>query len=472
MTNSVLLLLLTGSSIRGIVRSGWARQTFPKKRIVCLIPSEFVAHYTSDPCFSDVCVIGFDESEIRKSHLESLTGRVIKRIFYYANCSTEKNPACDAHWVIYKDEVLKHGVKGFFKILVIASLARLCGLSSFVRSILRLIDQACATPTKVLSVLTDISPDLLVTGSFGNLGIGLDGSFLKAAKKVGIPTSVFVVGWDNPTTKGVVNVYPDRVYSWGPRMSEDLIEFAGLDRADLIEEVGPQVFNFAREIRGKLMCSPATEKLPDHKHFEIFLFLKSPNLYSGNIELIEQISSVLEQNRSSPTHARDWRLIVRPHPNLYRSSSEGVWEHSLERERMVELVETYSPRIHLLDHVPNGCMPTDLDKPEQTALYTSLDRCDLVICSYSTALVEAAMFDKPIINFDFDADNGLNRWKRRQGVHWDREFIHNVRALNYEFYSQAGSAEELGNMVLVHLNSKQNKTCSSLFLSEEIGIVE
>ncbi len=71
--------------------------------------------------------------------------------------------------------------------------------------------------------LERLEPDVVVaTGTFRHLSSEVD--VLKSARRLGIPTAVFVTSWDNLTNKGALKFVPDRVLVWNEAQAREAVE--------------------------------------------------------------------------------------------------------------------------------------------------------------------------------------------------------------------------------------------------------
>ena len=178
----------------------------------------------------------------------------------------------------------------------------------------------------IVEFIRSRAPDVMLV-SPANLRFSEETDYIKAARKLGVPTAVPVLSWDNLSTKGLIQAQPDRLYVWNEHHLKDAVEIHGIAR-DRIEVAGAPFFDkwFA-----------PTADLPSREAFCLKLGLDPARpilLYLGSSRRIAAdetwfVQKLLRFLRSSGNQQlRGCQLLVRPHPanaKIYQKlSGEGV----------------------------------------------------------------------------------------------------------------------------------------------------
>ncbi len=170
------------------------------------------------------------------------------------------------------------------------------------------------------------APDVMLV-SPANLRFSEETDYIKAARSLGVPTAIPVLSWDNLSTKGLIQVPPDRLYVWNQHHLKDAVEIHGIAR-DRIEVVGSPFFD--------KWFAPAAG-LPGRKAFcrrlgldparPILLYLGSSRRIAENEAwFVRKLLRFLAASRDE--RLRRCQLLVRPHPanaKIYQGlSGKGV----------------------------------------------------------------------------------------------------------------------------------------------------
>ena len=87
----------------------------------------------------------------------------------------------------------------------------------------------------------ELAPDIvLATGTFRH--VSEDVELLKSARRLGIPSGIFITSWDNLTNKGSLKFTPERVFVWNEVQVRDAVELHGIPR-ERVRTTGAHVFD-------------------------------------------------------------------------------------------------------------------------------------------------------------------------------------------------------------------------------------
>lgn len=239
------------------------------------------------------------------------------------------------------------------------------------------------------AILRDTSPDLLVTAS---AGLALDGQIMCAAKALQIPIATVVQSWDKTSTKGYPPVHPDYMLVWSHLTRQEAIHYLDMPPEHVFVDGAPgwdSMFN----------ASPScTREEFLHKHGLaadtanlIYVSLGYPAYHDGNLCLVKHLVEGLQTQAFPPRTG----LLLRPHPAFHDEP---------------QLLHQYHDIARGLPH-GRAAMPIParvtygadyfLDARDGQDLIDMFHHCDACVEVASTQMIEAAIFDKPIIDIAF-----------------------------------------------------------------------
>jgi CDP-glycerol glycerophosphotransferase (TagB/SpsB family) len=190
---------------------------------------------------------------------------------------------------------------------------------------------------------------------------GHEGTVVKAARALGLPTLMLVWSWDNLSSKAVLHEQPDRLLVWNETQAREADELQSVD-PERVEVVGAP--NFDRFFA-------AVEAAGDRRDGNTILYLGS----STNVVPDEPsiFARWLEAVRAQPS-LRDAEVVVRPYP------AGAAW---LDWKPPDERVSLQRPA----------------KKVEPEALAELLAQADAVVALNTSAEIEAAIAGRPVLTF-------------------------------------------------------------------------
>lgn len=230
-------------------------------------------------------------------------------------------------------------------------------------------------------------PDaLLTTGPFWYT----EPAVTAAAKRLQIPVLAMIPSWDNVTTKSRMMFDYDGYLVWSEKTKHELHRFYPKSRDVPIYVVGAPQFdvffqNRFRRTRAEFCAGQGL--MPE---LPIILYaVGSPNFLQEHHAAVDMARKVARGELG------DLQMIVRPHPIH-------------DNAQMTELFRPFLPRVVLQQ---TGAAGTELTARSQNETQVvewinSFLHADVVINLASTVMIDAAIFDRPVINLDFDAAPG------------------------------------------------------------------
>jgi hypothetical protein len=215
-------------------------------------------------------------------------------------------------------------------------------------------------------------------------------AIVTAAKKLGIPALALIPSWDNLSTKNRMVFKYDGYIVWSEQMKRELHQFYPDSRQVPIYVVGaPQFDIFSKEnffLSREEFC--ATQRLDPNLPIIVYA-IGSPNFlkeHHGALDFAERVTK---------GELGNVQVIIRPHPI-----------HD-DRE-LASLFGKYAPRVVLQQTSKVGTASTTRSQDESQIVewVNTFRHANVVINLSSTVTVDAAIFDCPIVNINYDPEPG------------------------------------------------------------------
>jgi hypothetical protein len=232
----------------------------------------------------------------------------------------------------------------------------------------------------------DRRPDVVVTATPGV--VQGDIRLIRRARAEGVPTVTFVQGWDNLSSKTIVGARPDSLIVWNERMREEAVALHGFRPAQVAVTGAPH-FDPYFERQGWVPREAFLRSIGLDPTKRIVLYATSPErYYPESLEVVELLAEAREAGRFGP----DTQLVARLHPQVVG----GQDAEDLGR------YERFRGRVHL--DVPRGRsgLAADYTPDGIRHLGQLLDASAVTINVASSFTIDAAIFDRPIVNVRFD----------------------------------------------------------------------
>ncbi len=211
-------------------------------------------------------------------------------------------------------------------------------------------------------------------------------AIFSTAKKLGIPTLAYIPSWDNVTTKNRLVYKYDGYIVWSEQTKKELNEYYPATRDSPVYTVGaPQFDLFFQEKFYQSREEFCRRQNLDPSKPIILYALGSPNFLQEHHGAIEFAKMVWKGELG------DVQMVVRPHPIH-------------DNAELDEVFNEFAPTVRL-QKTPNVGIPLverSQDKDQITEWINTVRHADVVVNLSSTITVEATIFDKPVVNLDFD----------------------------------------------------------------------
>ena len=244
--------------------------------------------------------------------------------------------------------------------------------------------------SEALRRFTEDRPDaILTTGTFRYE----EPAVAAAAKKAGIPLLAFITSWDNITTKNRMVFKYDGYIVWSDQMKKELHEYYPHTREAPCYITGAPQFDVFFQSRFRQSRAEFCARYGLDEKRPIILYAPgTPNMFNEDraiLHLAEQVAG------GALTQAQ---MLVRPHP-LH------------DYERLDELLRGFRPRVAMQRSGQAGLQVARRAEDESLILewVNTFRHADVVVNLSSTAAIDGAIFDHPVVNLDFDPEPDRRR---------------------------------------------------------------
>jgi hypothetical protein len=295
----------------------------------------------------------------------------------------------------YRDaDKLRARVETFVPKLVVAALnfpvLRSKTARHLLAAVVRNAERRIPPPAQVESFIRRHSPDLVLVTPLIHFATP-QVEFVRAAKRMGIPTALCVHSWDNLTNKGLIHELPDLVTVWNDVQRDEAVELHGVP-PERIVVAGAHSYDhwFAWQPRDASEAFRTRVGLPAERPYLLYLC-------SSSFIAPQERDFVLEWLRRLRAHpdgrVREFGVLIRPHP-----VAAAPWRDAD--------VSHFAPAVV---YPRAGADPTDASS--QSTYFDSLFHCRAVVGINTSAMIESAIVGRPVFTIrmdDFAQDGTLH----------------------------------------------------------------
>jgi len=398
----IVFYLTHGFSARTVIRSGLAGRLSAQKARVTVISANANEAYFQRECHAEGLALAQEPKSV---------GRFAWRFRLYRPYLLDdvlNNPALRSGHLLRRK---RHPLVFWPMEVINRTVAR----SPLFRKFSRALECKTNRSREVQQLLLQLQPDLLVLQTpFGTRDV----VYLLHARESGIPVVCQMLSWDNITTKGTPLLMPDYFISWGPIMTEELVDLYHFPR-NKVYECGVPHFDVYSQ---KDQLTPRDTLLRELKlpanHPYIFYGMGAKYSWGfDEIDLLEWLAGQVNGN----AFAEPCSLVIRLHPQ----GVSGFF--SLNARDLQRLRALAGPRV-VLDAPPvlSERLESDAPKSDMYHLASLLAGSAMCINVSSTLCLDACMLDRPAITVAFDGWEDLPyEESSRQAV----DYIHMAKLL-------------------------------------------
>jgi hypothetical protein len=252
---------------------------------------------------------------------------------------------------------------------------------SWIRKIARVLDYKLAKSSVFSEYFNKYNPSaVFLAHLFDDLEVNL----LKEAKRRGVKTIGFINSWDKLTARNIIRVLPDELLVFNNIVKKESMSYADMPE-NKIEVVGIPQYDW------HINYKPLSRKdFFGRKNLDLnkklIVYAPMGKAYSdSDWEIIDLLQNSIEDGK-----IKNSQLLVRFQPNDFVDKEE------IEKRRWL----IYDmPGIRFSK---DRGVDWDMSFEDIKGLTDTLANTDLFICYASSMSIDAAVFDKPIINIDFE----------------------------------------------------------------------
>ena len=253
--------------------------------------------------------------------------------------------------------------------------------------LLRWLERSIPIQPAIDRLLVSEAPDVVLVAPLVGLG-SKQGTYVRAAHQRRIPVVLPVASWDNLTNKGVIREAPDLTIVWNERQVREAVELHGIPR-NRVASVGAHSFDHwftwqpARG-RDEFLAHVGLQPGP------FILYACSSTFIAG--DEVEFVTEWIRRLRQCPSAVlRNAHVLIRPHPQ-----AAGQWADADMGEPGRVVIY---PRA--------GAAPAEADA--KADYYDSIRHSGAMVGINTSALVEAAILDRPVLTILNERFHGTQR---------------------------------------------------------------
>lgn len=185
---------------------------------------------------------------------------------------------------------------------------------------------------KIIAHIKSFSPDFVSISVPPDLiGTTPDYDYLSASKALGIPNSLFILGWDNLEVKGGVPLVPDLMFLWNKIQQSTAVAKHNIPIENTKIIGAPFFDNFLQEgLRPAMTREEFCAYYGLSPDRPIVLYMGSSSIYRDETGILRLFKKTLEN--SGDPELRGVQFLVRPHPahiyflKLFRGERDFAFE--------------------------------------------------------------------------------------------------------------------------------------------------
>lgn len=211
-----------------------------------------------------------------------------------------------------------------------------------------------------------------------------------AARKLGIPTLAYIPSWDNITTKNRLVFKYDGYLVWSEQTKKELREFYPATKNAPVYVVGAPQFDIFFQERFYETREEFCRGQNLNPELPIIVYaVGSPNFLQEHHGALEMAKRIQRGEMGKV------QMLVRPHPIHDNSELRACFDQ-------------FAPQVRLQITPNAGKTVAERSQDEQQIRewINTFRHADAVVNLSSTVTVDAAIFDVPVVNLDFDPQPG------------------------------------------------------------------
>jgi hypothetical protein len=272
---------------------------------------------------------------------------------------------------------------------------------------------------KIKEDVSIINPDLVIV-SPGNMRFDTEIEYAIAANRIGIPTFIITLSWDNLTTKGLFHCDFNKIFVWNETHKNELLKLHKVPNEKIC--IAGSLF-FQKWKSKKFNTGGIDPNLVDSTSEYVLYFGSSSNIARDEAWVVVAIAKLI--NDVNREYKKNFKLMVRPHPanhNVYKSIESD----------------------NIFIYPKNGSLPESLEAQEK--MYQSIKNSLFTIGLNTSAFIDSIVIEKPTAVFVTE------KYAQTQ-----MESTHLSKLSKYNVLYQCESLDEVKLLILNCINGLDQK---------------
>ncbi len=237
--------------------------------------------------------------------------------------------------------------------------------------------------TELDRVIEEVCPDIVIAPSGGIDALVLDA--VRGARRHGVPSLVIAHNWDNLSSKGAFAVKPDALAVWGEQSREHAVRIHGFPPERVHVLGAPSLDPYFHHRTGS-----STSRFP----FRYALF-------AGCYAPFDERTALEHLDRTIAEKDLGITVVYRPHPHRKPRAEPDLVDETRLRHIVIDPEVREAYLASFAEYLPAAVRASPLFPPLDTYPAT-LEHAEVVVCPLSTMLVEAAVFERPVLVVAYD----------------------------------------------------------------------
>lgn len=288
------------------------------------------------------------------------------------------------------------------------------------RRLARYIDLKFVSENTYSNFFDKYSPDIVFAAHlFEEIEINL----IREAKKRGVKTIGYINSWDKVTSRCMLRILPDKAIVFNEIVKKELMDFNEMRSEDIYISGLPQYDFFYT--RKPIPREDFFKKINISDNKELLVYAPMGRAFSSSDwDIIDLLSRLIKEKKFK----KDCELLVRFQPNDFVDEDEIKKRPDLKYDK---------PGIRF--GTKRG-VDWDMNNNDLNHLQDTLYHMSILICYASSISIDASIFDKPVININFEI-NKIDKLLKSPVQYY--QSAHYKNALNTGGISLVNSHDEL-----------------------------
>lgn len=293
----------------------------------------------------------------------------------------------------------------------------------FIRKIYRSLDMLLVKDSTFSVFFDKYRPEAVVSAHpFDDI----EASLLREAKRKKVKTFGLANSWDKITGRCAMRVLPDKLIVYNDLVKKDAIDYADLPSRDIFVGGVPHYDQHINQ--PKLSRSSFLKHIGGDLNKKIIFYAPlAKRFISSRWSMIDHLQMLIEKGA-----IENAQLFVRFQPNDFVEMDEVE-----KRKNIIFDI----PGIRFSTHMPIGAgIDWDLSTEDIEMLTNGLYHCDILVSYASSLCIDASIFNKPVININFELSMPLSVYRSPTELY---KMTHYINALKTGAIKLVNNSEEL-----------------------------